>query len=62
MRVDIEKSYLDSYRSIAEDANRAARRFEIKRHKISPNAYEHLLFNTNISVEKKKGQIKKGFA
>src|SRR3989338_303312 len=54
MRVDIEQSHFDIYKKLAGDINNAAARFRIKAHKISPRAYEKLIFSTSISVEKKK--------
>ena len=59
MRVDIEESHLNSYKKLAKDVNNAARKFKIKTHKIDSKLYGDLLFNTNISIEKKKKELVK---
>lgn len=55
MRVGIEKRYIDSYKKIAREANKALK----KKVKISRSKYEKALFANNISVENKKKKLAK---
>ena len=54
MRVDIEKRHIDSYRKIAQQANKFAGKAPFKAHS---NKYEKSLMQRNISAENKKKML-----
>ncbi|MEK6949460.1 MAG: hypothetical protein AABX34_04510 [Nanoarchaeota archaeon] len=55
MRVDIEKGHLDSYKSIAQDANKALKGKKVAK----ADKYKRLVEQRNISVEYKKEKLAK---
>lgn len=54
MRVDIEKRHIDSYKRIAQQANKAARKAPFKAHS---DKYQKSVMQLNISVENKKKML-----
>lgn len=56
MRVDIEKRHIDSYESIAREANKAIKKASLK---IQKKEYEQALAQQNVSVEIKKKKLAK---
>ncbi len=55
MRVDIEKRHLDSYRGIAQDANKALK----SRNALKTGRYKKLIEQRDISIEHKKEKLAK---
>lgn len=56
MRVDIEKSHIDSYERIVREANRAVKKATLKAKK---SKYQKVLLEKNISAENKKKKLVK---
>jgi len=54
MRVDIEKRHIDSYRMVAQQANKAARKAPFKAHS---DKYQKAVMQLNISAENKKKML-----
>jgi len=57
MRVEVEKRYIDSYKNIAKDANKAIKKKT--KFKAPKEKYEKILLTKNISVEAKKKKLAK---
>jgi len=56
MRVDIENRYIDSYKKIAREANKAIK----SRLKVQKSKYQKILLRKDISAEDKKKKLVKG--
>ncbi|MBS3097559.1 hypothetical protein J4209_02065 [Candidatus Woesearchaeota archaeon] len=57
MAISIEKKHAEIYAKVADEANKASKRFSNKGYKTKPTVYEKLLNKKDVTIEKKKKEL-----